>query len=172
MKKLLFVAAASVVFATPAFAEDAAAPAGARVEALVGYDNVSAEGEDVDGVLFGLGAGYDFAVGSGVALGLDIEAAESTTDIGDVSAARDLYAGARATFAVGGSTNLYLKAGYTNARFKVEGLGGENFDGVRVGAGLQTGIGGKAYVGGEVRYSNYEYDLSRLQAAVIVGTRF
>ena len=173
MKKLLFVAGvASAVLATPAVAQDTATPAGPRVEALLGYDVVSFGGSDEGGVLFGLGAGYDFAVGSGVALGLDIEASDSTTDVGDLKAGRDLYAGARATFAVSPSANLYVKAGYTNARIKLEDCCSENGDGFRVGVGGQIGIGGKAYVGGEYRYSNYESDFSRHQFAAIIGTRF
>ena len=183
MKKILFACAASAAFlaAAPAMAQDtAAAVSGPRVEALIGYDRVRVDGEKDGGVLFGVGAGYDFAVGNGVSLGIDAEATESTQkegdeDIAQVKAGRDLYAGARATFAVSPNANLYLKGGYTNARFKAtDGVDtfAENLDGARVGAGGQLGIGGKAYVGGEYRYSNYEAGLSRHQVAVTVGTRF
>ena len=64
---------------------------------------------------------------------------------------RDLYAGGRVSFAVAPNANLYVKGGYTNARFKATaGSVSEsaNFDGYRLGAGGQLGIGGKAYVGG------------------------
>ena len=183
MKKILFATAASVAFlaATPALAQDApAAPTGPRVEALVGYDRVKAGGDHDGGVLFGIGAGYDFAVGNGVSLGADIEATDSTqkegdADIAQVKSGRDLYAGGRVSFAVSPKANLYLKAGYTNARFKASDEGdtfAENFDGVRVGAGGQVAVSGKAYVGGEYRYSNYEAGLSRHQVALTVGTRF
>ena len=173
MKKFLIAAGiASVVVATPAVAQTAAAPAGPRVEALLGYDVVSFDGSDEGGVLFGIGAGYDFAVGSGVALGLDVEASDSTTDVGDLKAGRDLYAGGRVSFAVSPSANLYVKGGYTNARIKLEGCCSENGDGFRLGVGGQLGIGGKAYVGGEYRYSNYESDFSRHQFAATIGTRF
>ena len=183
MKKILFATAASAAFfaATPALAQDApVAPAGPRVEALIGYDRVKLGGEHDGGLLFGIGAGYDFAVGNGVSLGADIEATESTQKIGDediaeVKAGRDLYAGGRVSFAVTPSANLYLKAGYTNARFKATEDGdtfAENFDGFRLGAGGQVAVSGKAYVGGEYRYSNYEAGLSRHQLALTVGTRF
>ena len=183
MKKILFATAASAAFfaATPALAQGApVAPAGPRVEALIGYDRVKLGGEHDGGVLFGIGAGYDFAVGNGVSLGADIEATESTQKIGDediaeVKAGRDLYAGGRVSFAVTPSANLYLKAGYTNARFKATEDGdtfAENFDGFRLGAGGQVAVSGKAYVGGEYRYSNYEAGLSRHQLALTVGTRF
>ena len=182
MKKILFATAASAAFlaATPALAQTAAAPAGPRVEALVGYDRVKAGGEKDGGALFGIGAGYDFAVGPAVSLGADIEATESTQkegdeDIAEVKAGRDLYAGGRVSFAVSPTANLYVKGGYTNARFKAtDGVDtvAENFDGFRLGAGGQMTIAGKAYVGAEYRYSNYEAGLSRNQVALTVGTRF
>lgn len=183
MKKILFATAASAAFlaATPAFAQEAApAVAGPRVEALVGYDRVRVAGEKDGGALFGIGAGYDFAVGNGVSFGIDAEASESTqkegdADIAQVKAGRDLYAGGRLSFAVSPVSNLYVKAGYTNARFKAtdgEDSYAANADGFRIGAGGQYGIGGKAYVGGEYRYSNYEAGLTRHQLALTVGTRF
>ena len=181
MKKILFATAASAAFlaATPALAQDApVAVSGPRIEALVGYDRVRAAGEKDGGALFGIGAGYDFAVGNGVSLGADVEATESTQkegdeDIAEVKAGRDLYAGVRA--AVSPNANLSVKGGYTNARFKAtdgEVTDSANFDGFRLGAGGQYGIGGKAYVGGEYRYSNYEAGLTRHQVALTVGTRF
>ena len=45
-------------------------------------------------------------------------------------------------------------------------------DGYRVGAGAQFNLAGKAYVGGEYRFSDYEEDVSRHQVALTVGTRF
>ena len=181
MKKILFATAASAAIftATPALAQ-VAAPTGPRVEAVVGYDRVKALGEKDGGALFGIGAGYDVAVAPSVALGVDLEASESTQKIGDedvaqVKAGRDLYAGGRVTFAVSPSANLYVKGGYTNARFKAtdgEDTFAENFEGYRIGAGGQLAISGKAYVGAEYRYSNYEQGLSRNQVAMTVGTRF
>lgn len=182
MKKILFAsgALATLLAATPAFAQEVAAPVGPRIEALVGYDKVKALGESDGGALFGVGAGYDFAVGNGISLGADVEATESTQkegdeDIAQVKAGRDLYAGGRVSFAVSPNANLYVKGGYTNARFKAtDGVdtAAENFDGYRLGAGGQLGIGGKAYVGSEYRYSNYDDGLKRHQLAVTVGTRF
>ena len=183
MKKYLFASAATaaVLAATPALAQDApAAPVGPRVEAPIGYDKVKALGESDGGALFGVGAGYDVPVNNAVSLGADVEATESTQkegdeDIAEVKAGRDLYAGGRVSFAVAPNANLYVKGGYTNARFKATAGGDSasaNFDGYRLGAGGQLGIGGKAYVGGEYRYSDYEDGLKRHQLAVSVGTRF
>ena len=180
MKQILFATAASAasLIATPAFAQ--AAPVGPRVEAVVGYEKVKALGESDGGALFGVGAGYDFAVAPSVSIGIDAEATGSTQKVGDediasVEAARDLYAGARMSVAVSPSANLYVKGGYTNARFKASnGVDSfsENFDGYRLGAGGQLAVSGKAYVGGEYRYSNYEDGLKRHQLALTVGTRF
>jgi outer membrane immunogenic protein len=92
-----------------------------------------------------------------------------------VKSGRDLYAGGRVSFAVSPTANLYVKGGYTNARFKADdGVDSvsENFDGYRLGAGGQLNVSGKAYVGAEYRYSNYEDGLSRNQVALTVGTRF
>jgi outer membrane immunogenic protein len=183
VKKILYATAATAALlgSTPALAQDApAAPTGPRVEAIVGYDRVKALGEKDGGALFGIGAGYDFAVGPAVSLGADIEASESTQkegdkDIAEVKAGRDLYAGGRVTLAVSPTANLYLKGGYTNARFKAtDGVGtfSQNFDGFRLGAGGQMTLTGKAYVGAEYRYSNYEDGLARNQVALTVGTRF
>ena len=181
MKKILTLtfASAAVLAATPALAQDVTAPTGARVEALVGYDKVKALGEKDGGALFGIGAGYDYAVGNAVSIGADIEATESTQKESaggiEVKAGRDLYAGGRVNFAVSPRANLYVKGGYTNARFKADdGVDSfsRNFDGYRLGAGGQLTLTGKTYVGSEYRYSNYEDGLSRHQVALTVGTRF
>jgi len=183
VKKILFVTAASaaVLAATPAFAQTSTtAPVGGRVEAVVGYDKVKALGEHDGGVLYGLGVGYDFAVAPTISLGVDGEVTDSTqkegdSDIAQVKAGRDLYAGLRANFAVSPTANLYVKGGYTNARFKAtDGVDtfSQNFDGFRLGAGGQIAVSGKTYVGGEYRYSNYEDGLNRHQLAMTVGTRF
>ena len=182
MKKILYATAAAAAFlvATPALAQTAsAAPVGPRVEAVVGYDKVKALGESDGGVFYGLGAGYDFAVAPTISLGVDAEVTDSTQKEGNsganVKAGRDLYAGGRVSFAVSPTANLYLKGGFTNARFKAsDGIDrfSENFGGYRLGAGGQLAVSGKAYVGGEYRYSNYEDGLKRHQLALTVGTRF
>ncbi len=185
MKKIVFLcasAAALAAFATPA---SAAVKSGGRIEAITGYDHVNIDaggGVDVGagGVTFGLGAGYDFAVGEKVALGLDVEATEATTDLDptptdSISAKRDLYAGARLTAALSDKVNLYFKAGYSNARFAATSGGisaSGNLDGVRGGAGIQFAIGKSAYIGGEYRYSNYESDVTRHQGVLALGFRF
>nr|WP_294850229.1 porin family protein [uncultured Sphingomonas sp.] len=179
-KTLILAALSAAIVATPALAQTATAPVGPRVEALVGYDSVKALGESDDGVVYGVGAGYDFAVSNGVSLGVDVEATDSTQKYGNdnvyVKSGRDLYAGARANFAISDRANIYVKGGYTNARFKAsDGINSaaDNADGWRLGAGTQYILKGKTYVGGEYRFSNYEGgDVKRHQVAMTLGTRF
>lgn len=184
MKKIVTLCASAFALAAITTPAAAAAPAGGRVEAVVGYDNVSIDlggGVDADasGVLYGIGVGYDFAVGEKVGLGIDLEATDATSDFeagtDRVAAGRDLYAGVRLTTALSEKTNLYFKAGYTNARIKVETAGltdSANGDGIRGAAGLQFMVGKSMYIGGEYRYSNYEADLTRHQGVATLGFRF
>ncbi len=190
--KIIFVLAATAATATLAAPATAANISGPRVELVAGWDKPSFDDTfgvdiDADGVVFGIGAGYDFAVGEKVALGIDLEATESTagfretdgTDTVEFDAGRDLYAGVRLTIAASERVNVYAKAGYTNARVEAtlttptfaEELSGEA-DGARVGIGTQFAVGKKAYIGAEYRYSNYEADLSRHQAVATLGLRF
>jgi outer membrane immunogenic protein len=174
---MLYCAAATAALASasPAFAQAPAAPlapTGFRVEALVGYDRAGTDGFHISGVLFGAGAGYDFAVSNGVSLGIDAEASDSTGSKYGISTGRDLYAGGRINVAVSPRSNVYLKGGYTNARVKVEDCCADNGDGFRIGVGGQYLVSGKTYVGAEYRYSNYESDFDRHQVALTLGTRF
>lgn len=187
----LFASAAAVAaVAAPASAANISGP---RVEAVVGWDkpdfDFDAPGFDqnADGIVYGIGAGYDFALGKTVAIGIDVEASDSSAELNFASAGdtvrfeagRDLYAGLRFTAAASDRLNLYGKGGYTNARVKAslttptfaEVIEGEA-DGFRVGLGAQYAVGGKAYVGAEYRYSNYESDLTRHQAVATLGMRF
>ena len=188
MKSKYLIAALATLSAAPATAQVVAGP---RVEAMVGFDSVRFNLDELgdlsrDGVLFGIGAGYDFGAGP-VAMGVDVEASDSTTDLSaddgtnsaQLSMGRDLYAGVRLTGAVSPSFNLYGKLGYTNARVKASAtLDGDteaaagNLDGIRGGLGGQFMLAGASYVGAEYRYSNYEADVSRHQVAAVLGFRF
>jgi outer membrane immunogenic protein len=181
----LSAVATAALAATPALAQ---APQGPRVEALVGYDaprirvnegGINGTFKD-EGVVYGVGAGFDFALGNGAALGVDVEASESTvkeTNVaGTLRADRDLYAGGRVSFPLGADgSNVYLKGGYTNARFSAENgalQAKQDLDGYRLGAGAQFAVGGRAYVGGEYRFSDYEQDVRKHQIVATLGTRF
>lgn len=188
-KVAIAILLASATAATPALAQDGAAFSGPRVEGVVGWDRTQANGGHDDGVLYGIGAGYDIQRGSTV-FGLETELTDSDVKecVGARTAAdprvcakagRDIYVGGRAGFVVGGSTLLYAKAGYTNARYKgtvddgtTRLSDGNNLDGIRVGAGAEYAVGPNSYVKAEYRYSNYEKGISRHQALAGFGFRF
>ena len=179
MRYLILGTLLATASAGPALAQEAAADSpftGPHVEVLAGYDNLGGTDNGRDGLLYGIGAGYDFQLGGAVA-GIEGEYADSTTRgnttdlavIGDnagLRTDRDLYIGARVGVAVRPSTLLYAKGGYTNARFKTvynNGAGGTtNFgnttDGYRLGAGIEQKFslfGPSGFVKAEYRYSNY-----------------
>ena len=136
MKKKMAILVAGAAFAALATPASAAVTSGGRGEVIAGWDHGSVDftdfgiADDIDGdgivfgIVFGIGAGYDFAVGTGTAIGIDVEASESTGDIditdgattAEIFVGRDLYVGGRFTFAAGSNANVYVKAGYTNAR--------------------------------------------------------
>ena len=177
--------ATAALTATPALAQSVQGP---RVEALVGYDAPRIKINDGgivgtfkdEGVVYGVGAGFDFALGNGPSFGVDIEASDSTikeTNVaGTLRAERDLYAGGRVSFPLGADgSNVYLKGGYTNARISAQSGAlrvKEDLDGYRIGGGAQFALAGKAYVGGEYRFSDYESDVRRHQIVATLGTRF
>lgn len=186
MKKILFVAASAAAFAaaTPAAAQP-------RVEIHGGWDNVSNGGVDEDGILYGVGVGYDVRVGRNAFVGVDLSADFSTGDECEtgllvandstcVEVGRDLAAGVRAGINVTENTAVYALAGYTNARFRVDyttpaGVTtsvADNLDGFRLGAGVQQRFGGNLYGKVEYRYSNYEAGTERHNVLLGVGLTF
>jgi outer membrane immunogenic protein len=183
LKTIIAASLFSAAIAAPALAQDAAAGptfTGAHVEAVGGWDRVQGQGSHDNGVLYGVGAGYDIQRG-GVVLGVEGEATDSTQkeSAGGLTehASRDLYAGGRIGVVVGGNNLLYAKAGYTNARFGISGTGTDTFahgnlDGARVGAGVEHALGNRAFVKAEYRYSDYQQGVSRNQVVAGVGLRF
>lgn len=191
MRSMIFAALAAATAATPALAQQSAPFTGARVEGLIGWDRVQANGGHDDNVGYGVAGGYDFQMNN-LLVGVEAEAADSNTKscYGAESAlnprvcakaARDLYVGGRVgTVVAGGTTLLYAKAGYTNARFKLTSDDGStqttlfksDLDGVRVGAGAEYAIGPNSYLKAEYRYSNYSDGLSRNQVVGGFGFRF
>jgi outer membrane immunogenic protein len=179
MKNVTIAAAiAASVLASPAMAQEKGDFSGVKATAIAGYDNIDldiAGIDNVDGFLYGASLGYDIQSGN-VVYGVELEATESTgntTIAGErVEAGRDLYAGGRLGFVVGDAALLYAKAGYTNARLSSPGLGGDNGDGVRVGAGIEYLLSVNMFARGEYRYSNYEAGVSRNQGLVSLGMKF
>lgn len=194
MRKFAFAAAVLAgTIATPALAQDNPNLGGFHIDGLVGWDRPNISNEHANGVTYGVGAGYDFQSGNAV-FGIEAEASDSTADrdvsgavvAGDtlrVRAGRDLYVGGRVGFGVGSNSLVYAKAGYTNARMRVDyedGTAGTindftqrtNLDGVRAGVGAQIGVGSNAYVRTEYRYSNYQDGVDRHQVVGGFGVRF
>lgn len=186
MRKYVFAALLAGTVAAPAFAQDATPFSGFRLEGLVGYsqigtgedddegvDNDDSGDESIEGAVFGVGAGYDFNLGSAIA-GVEAEFTESTgrQRSGEtidginfnsaIETGRDLYVGGRVGFPVAPTTLLYGKLGYTNTSLEASTEGGNerfeldtNIDGYRVGAGIEQLFGPNAYGKVEYRYSNY-----------------
>ncbi|MCW2391868.1 outer membrane protein [Sphingobium sp. B11D3A] len=175
MKLAVLASAAAVIIATPAAAQEGPTFSGLSLAVLGGYDSVRlSDGVDngsSDDFAYGVSLGYNADLGSAV-VGVEAEVAdsevkESATDLivtGDelsTSAARDLYLGVRAGAKLAPNALIYAKAGYTNARLKLsytDGVNsaseGENFDGYRLGAGVEYSFG-RFGVRGEYRFSDY-----------------
>jgi outer membrane immunogenic protein len=191
MRNLVLASLLATAFATPAFAQEDAPFTGPRIEGQLGWDRVQGEGGGKsDDLMYGVNVGYDAQMG-GAVIGAEAEYSDSSNracagarTVADprlcLKAGRDLYVGGRVGTAVGASTLVYAKAGYTNADAKFTSddgddettLAKDHLDGVRVGAGVEQSLGGKAYVKGEYRYSNYEQGVERHQALAGVGIRF
>lgn len=175
---------AGAAVASPALAQDAGATfTGPRVEAILGYDHTGAgssvdndndrDDQSIDGLLYGVGAGYDVNLG-GAVVGVEGEFTDSTakssrsnltTDFGfgRVKQGRDLYVGARVGFLASPSTLIYAKGGYTNTKLDV--LAGTSnietdtsfkLDGWRVGAGIERALSQNTFAKVEYRYSKYD----------------
>ena len=198
MRKIALTAALlAATVATPAFAQDDAAPApgGFHVSGIIGYDAPEGDVDGSSGVVYGIGAGYDFNLGPNIVAGPEVELTSSSTDEcegginrpGDVlclDAGRDIYVGARVGTRIGRNALAYVGAGYTNAAFEVsydanltgsqgDFVADEDVDGFRLKAGLELGLGRNAFVRGEYRYSRYDdIDLDRHQLVGAIGLRF
>lgn len=223
MRKLFIVlAGGSALVSVPALAQGPATSeptfTGPRVEAVLGYD-INKAGSSVDddvnednnhttkGLLYGVGLGYDVDLG-GAVVGAEAELTDSTAKtgfqngefagfgIGNVKANRDIYVGARVGAKVSPKTLLYVKGGYTNAKFDVRSSDGTttfrddlDADGYRVGAGAEYAFNRNTFAKIEYRYSNYKkaeidlggtlpdserfnVDTDRHQIAVAAGWRF
>jgi len=178
------IAVPAMMIAAPAVAQEAPAFTGGHAEAIVGYDVVDLGGSGVsnpDGVVYGVNLGYDFALGGAIA-GVEAELTDSGADktYGTAPSVkfdtkRDIYVGARIGANMGPAL-VYAKAGYTNLRLGVSGVGlgsaSGNADGFRLGAGVEYALSGNLFLKGEYRYSNYEADVTRHQVVGGLGIRF
>ncbi len=179
MRKTILAALAgtAALAATPAFAQDGAPLfSGGHIEAITGFDHIS-DGDD--GILYGIGGGYDFRTGN-LVLGIEGEVLESTAGdcLGNtcVDASRDFYIGGRIGGVVAPNVLVYGKVGYSNARVEVTQANVENdvnLDGIRAGAGVEWQFRNSPLsVRAEYRYTNYELGVERHQGTLGLAFRF
>jgi len=200
MKKFaIAAAAAAAVSATPVLAQEGSATS-FYVGPVVGYESVklSTEGysESDDGVMYGVVAGADFALGTTAFIGLEGEYTESDVkesaqdvfDLGDeigLKTGRSFYVGARAGVPVGGA-KVYIKGGYVNARlegFYDDGadiyVAKDDMDGWLLGAGVEAKLS-PVVLRLEYRYSDLgditvlgvNTDVSAKRHQVVAGALF
>lgn len=188
MKKTIALLTAGSLFglAAPAMAQvqEESPFTGLRGEGIIGYDNLRAgsdvdddgnenNDQSIDGIVYGVAAGYDVDLGS-VVVGAEAEFLDSSGDVefddgdfegfgfGNVSAGRDLYFGARVGINAAPNVLAYVKGGYTNAKLNIRSNDGLNdfesdfdLDGYRIGAGAEYAINQNTFFKLEYRYSNY-----------------
>ncbi len=193
---ILIASCCAALAAAPAAAQEDTTPFdGFRLEAITGWDNAGINFDDTfedgrtaqDGIMYGIGLGYDFQFGSGV-FGIEAEFSDSTAGksttfidtydrphvnpplIGNVSlttntdAGGDFYIGLRGGAQVSSNMMIYAKAGYTHATIDIDGAGtvnGQPFtfdDGIGLD-GLRLGIGGEMTFSGNF-YGKLEYRYS------------
>lgn len=184
---IMVSAALAVGFAaSPALADGFT---GARVEAHAGYENVTAKlkyedtafpddnvtaKESTNGILYGIGVGYDFPVGESWILGVEANFDLADNDrceevFGDDAACfkvkRDLSVGARLGAVMSKSTMFYVGAAYVNGKAKISYTDdldptndfsfSDTRGGWRLSTGLEVALTSKAYAKVEYRYSHY-----------------
>jgi outer membrane immunogenic protein len=183
-------------------------------EAVAGEDVSDSKG----GLLYGVGVGYDHSFGN-ILAGVEAEVSNSTVgqdfvideeiDAGvpiegtaSLEAAHDIYIGARLGTRLSGATLIYLKGGYSMATAKVDANGSIDdeagsieadldFEGLRLGGGVEGQLSDNVFVKNEYRYTNYSdgeidadgasadigdifdyIDLNRHQVVMGIGYRF
>jgi outer membrane immunogenic protein len=114
------------------------------------------------GVLATVTAGYDYRINRNVVTGafVDIDFSNvSNSDFGAISLPFDhrytASIGARIGYLLTPSTLWYLAGGYSRANFDYALLGAFDFDGIFVGGGVETRLGGSWSLRGEYRYAHY-----------------
>lgn len=156
MKKLIIATAATMLVATPAFAESFSGPY-AGVE--IGLDNhklkldtgaAIVDGLGSNGVVGGVYAGYDYSTGSDTFVGLEgfvnFSGAKMSIDDGidlyEAKAKESYGASVRAGYKLNDKTALYARVGYLSTRFKgvLNGVdqGSDHEGAVQYGLGFQT----------------------------------
>jgi outer membrane immunogenic protein len=140
--KAIFAGAAIAVVAFAATPAAAQAVAGPRIEIHGGADILRQKIDGFNsptvrltdtGIDYGVGAGFDFPIGTAVSLGIEADLDRSTAKIEKtfldavgsginaeyrLKPRYDAFLGARVSFPVSDVSNFYLKAGYARASFR------------------------------------------------------
>lgn len=192
-------AALSSLPLSPAKAQAEGMPvwSGFRAEVRAGLDHVSFASEvpplnqGKSGVMFGVGAGYDWALGNrllaGVEVGLDaIDTRRCApvlgNDRGCAKSREDMEAGVRFGILAGRRLLLYAKAGYAAGRVALKyqhftvpqrSYGDAlRLEGLRLGAGAEVQFNRDYYAKVEYRRTDYDHGVARRQAVLGLGMRF
>lgn len=189
MKYSILTATVLTILATPALAQDARFP-GFHVEAVVGYDHTSAKvtyedtafpadnfevEEDTNGVVYGIGAGYDLRISEGNYFGIeagyefsDNERCEEVYggDEACFSLKRNLHVGVRGGTRLNSRTMAFAGIGYINGKGRVSYADpadpagdfsySEDRNGFRLSAGLEHRLVRNVFGKIEYRYFNYD----------------
>ena len=159
--KFIALAAAALVAATPAVAQNNAEFTGARVEATVGVNDIQ-NSPDANDIVYGGAVGFDLPVGQNFTVGVEA----NTSNI--FESERQIGAAARVGYAFTPKTLGYVKGGYNNYR----NVFSRDLDGFVVGAGLEHKISRMTYVKAEGRYSDFDARQGDVAAVVGIGIRF
>lgn len=161
---------------------------GPRVEVRTGWDQVKFDLRDVgqtgrgsvDGLAYGVSAGYDVERPGGLILGGEVSLDFTSADLASFKPRRDISILGRVGTRISENSMLYAKIGYTNLRARTvttigDATGERNsrtLDGIRLGAGAEVGLLQNLYLKAEYDYSNYEDGVTRNQILTGVGFRF
>jgi outer membrane immunogenic protein len=192
MKLKLLLAATAAFAAVPAQAQDEAVAdfTGPRIEGHVGWDRVGLQNRDVrqfggrgdfgpsdqdNGFIGGGELGFDAQIGGivlGAYVGADFSEAEERieTDFVHLRADRNLYAGARAGFALSPGVMVYGKGGLSRGNLDVRFLANapvaiqnafnnddiEERDGWHFGGGIEMNMGSMFYGRFDYMHTRYE----------------
>lgn len=190
---------ALAMIASPAMAQETAAPGGIRVSVIAGYEGLDVQSDDgsvsadADSAVYGIAAGYDLSLGSAF-VGVEGEystSGGSTEFPNSFAGARDgldadgqYYLGARAGLALTPGIAAYGKVGFTALDTRSFTSAGsfsdieENATGLRFGGGVQVQLPGPFEASMEYRRSRYADvggdvgDATTDQLVAGVGIRF
>lgn len=140
MKKIMIAAAALAAIFTSTAAM--AADSGPRVEATVGYNDVTNVPGN-RGFSYGVSAGYDVKLIKNVTVGVE-------AGLDNVFDRSDVNVGGRIGYALNDHTVVFADGGYDNFR----DLKAHTIEGARVGGGVQVNVAGPLYALVQYHYTD------------------